>query len=98
MAEKSPLLLWEQYLQEDLDDKEKQIIEASFSAATENLQQVMTKLDSTEGISREVTLMRVVIVSSMMLFKRGLGDALLETLASSYKQVMADQRGTTGSA
>ena len=98
MAEKSPGLLYEQYMGGDLDDEEKQMVDASFNTGFDELNRMLTNLRGKKDISVDMALMKMVSVGSVFLFKRGMGNALLQSLADLYKKVGKDQQDITGSA
>tara|TARA_B100000315_G_C14219108_1_gene425610 strand:- start:112 stop:408 length:297 start_codon:yes stop_codon:yes gene_type:complete len=98
MAKKSPGLLYEQYIHDDLDDKEKEMVETSYKLGMEQLNLALTNLRDKKDISVDMALFKIVNVGAIFLFKRGMGDALLASIAALYEEVGKEQRGTTGSA
>ena len=103
MNEKAPAFLYEQFMDSELDDKEAQMVGDSFQYGQDEAKRILAvlgniELSTKEGISADMAVMRLVLVTSAFLFKRGMANIVLTELSELAKKAQEDDRSSIGDA
>ena len=96
MDEKVPALLYEQFMQGDLDAKGEQMVGESFQYGADAANRIVTDFTTKKELSIDMAALKLVQVVSAVLFQRGMDNIVLTTLSDMAKKIRKEGNSSIG--
>ncbi len=96
MDEKVPALLYEQFMQGDLDAKDEQMVGESFQYGADAANRIVTEFANKKELSMDMAALKLVQVVSAILFQRGMDNVVLTTLSDMAKKIRKEGNSSIG--